>query len=316
MVETQNLVKRYGAFEALHGVSLAVGKGEVVGLLGPNGAGKTTMMRILTCYHFPTSGKALVNSLDVTKDPVAVKACVGYLPENAPVYQDLKVLEYLKFVAEVRRPAGRDAQQHIERAIDLCGLESVVFRDIRRLSKGYRQRVGLAQAILHDPAILILDEPTSGLDPSQIIEIRELIRGLGREKTVILSTHILQEVEILCGRVVILNQGAVAAQGVPSDLSRALAGKRTIMATTVEADSLAAVIAAASRLSVGDLTGPPEVVDSGRFALEISLGDGENEAAIFDWAVLNGLKILGLSKRMIDLEEVFLRLTREGATDA
>jgi len=316
MVETQNLVKRYGTFEALHGVSLAVGKGEVVGLLGPNGAGKTTIMRILTCYHFPTSGRALVNSLDVTTDPLAVKACVGYLPESAPVYQDLKVVEYLKFVAEVRGLIGTDGRRQIDRVIHLCGIESVVFRDIGRLSKGYRQRVGLAQAILHDPSILILDEPTSGLDPSQIIEIRELIRGLGREKTVILSTHILQEVEILCGRVLILNQGTVAAQGVPSDLSRALAGKRTIMATMVSADSLSVVTAAASRLSVGTLTGPPEAIDPRRFALEISLGDGENEEVIFDWAVANGLKILGLSKRTIDLEEVFLHLIREGATDA
>lgn len=316
MVETRELIKRYGSFEALHGISLKVGRGEVVGLLGPNGAGKTTLMRILACYHRPSGGTAVVDSVDVTRDPLEVKRRVGYLPESSPVYQDLKVVEYLRFVAALRGLPRLEGRRRIDRVIVASGLQSVVYRDIRRLSKGYRQRVGLAQAILHDPSLLILDEPTSGLDPGQISEIRELIRGLGSEKTVILSSHILNEVESLCGRVVIVSQGAVAAEGRPQELSRSLAGARATAFATVASPSLAAVRDAAERLEGGRLTRPPVPLDGERYLLEIALEAEGSEGVVFDWAVSNGLKLLGLTRRTINLEEVFLKLTREGEQGA
>jgi ABC-2 type transport system ATP-binding protein len=222
MIEAENLVKRYGPFEAVKGVSFRIDQGQVVGLLGPNGAGKTSIMRILTAYHFPTEGTARVASHDVVSQPRRVREAVGYLPENAPLYDDMKVREYLGFVADVRGLAGTRRRERTEMVVDTCGLSPVFGREIRRLSKGYRQRVGLAQAILHDPSVLVLDEPTSGLDPNQIVEIRALIRSLGEKKTVVLSTHILQEVEALCRSLLVMNAGRLVAQGTPDEIARGL----------------------------------------------------------------------------------------------
>src|SRR5271157_1530906 len=222
MIEAVSLAKRYGAFEAVKGVSFRVEKGQVIGLLGPNGAGKTSIMRILTCYHFPTDGTARVDGHDVLTHPHLVRQAVGYLPENAPLYDDMKVREYLSFIADVRGLSGARRSERMDLVVDACGLSEVFSREIRRLSKGYRQRVGLAQAILHDPAVLVMDEPTSGLDPNQIVEIRALIRDLGREKTVILSTHILQEVEALCRRVLIMNAGKLIAQGTLEEIAKGM----------------------------------------------------------------------------------------------
>jgi ABC-2 type transport system ATP-binding protein len=222
MIEAENLIKRYGRFEAVKGVSFRIDQGQVVGLLGPNGAGKTSIMRILTCYHFPTEGTARVDSHDVVSQPYRVRRAVGYLPENAPLYDDMKVREYLGFVADARGLTGARRRERTEMVVATCGLSPVFGREIRRLSKGYRQRVGLAQAILHDPPVLVLDEPTSGLDPNQIVEIRTLIRNLGERKTVVLSTHILQEVEALCRSVLIMNAGKLVAQGTPDEIARRL----------------------------------------------------------------------------------------------
>jgi ABC-2 type transport system ATP-binding protein len=222
MIEAESLVKRYGRYTAVKGVSFRIDQGQVVGLLGPNGAGKTSIMRILTCYHFPTEGTARVDSHDVVGEPRRVRQSVGYLPENAPLYDDMKVREYLGFVADARGLGGALRRERMEMVTATCGLSEVFGREIRRLSKGYRQRVGLAQAIIHDPAVLVLDEPTSGLDPNQIVEIRSLIRSLGEKKTVILSTHILQEVEALCRRVLIMNAGRLVAQGTPDEIARGL----------------------------------------------------------------------------------------------
>jgi ABC-2 type transport system ATP-binding protein len=222
MIEAASLLKRYGAFEAVKGVSFRIEAGQIVGLLGPNGAGKTSLMRILTCYHFPDGGWARVDGHDVASDPQAVRRLVGYLPENSPLYPDMKVREYLGFIARVRDLGGGAARRRLEWVVEACGLSAVYARQIRRLSRGYRQRVGLAQAMLHDPAVLVLDEPTSGLDPNQIVEIRALIRGLGERKTVLLSTHILQEVEAVCGRVLIMNAGRLAAQGTVEEIGRGL----------------------------------------------------------------------------------------------
>jgi ABC-2 type transport system ATP-binding protein len=227
MIEVRNLTKHYGSVEAVKDLSFAVGKDQVLGFLGPNGAGKTTVMKILTGYHFPSAGTALVDGIDVQEEPEEVKKRIGYLPESVPLYGDLTVAEYLGFIAEARLIPAGERKRAIDAAVSSCGLRSHQSRRIENLSKGYRQRVGLAQAIIHDPPILILDEPTTGLDPNQIIEIRGLIKGLGERKTVILSTHILQEVEAICSRVLIINEGRIAAQGKPEEIAGTLKGGDT-----------------------------------------------------------------------------------------
>ncbi len=220
MIELQDLRKNYGKIEALRGVSASIERGEIVGLLGPNGAGKTTAMKILVGYLLPTSGTARVDGIDVTAEPLAVQERIGYLPENAPLYGDMLVQEYLRFVADMRGLDAIAGRRRIGAAAEECDIGSVLGRTIGHLSKGYRQRVGLAATILHDPEILILDEPTSGLDPNQIVEIRQLIRRMGQTKTVILSTHILPEVEASCSRALILIDGQLRADGTLDRLTR------------------------------------------------------------------------------------------------
>ena len=206
MIEVKELTRYYGETRAIHNVSFDVKKGEVLGLLGPNAAGKTTTMKILTCYMPPTSGSATVGGFDIWEQPMEIKQRIGYLPENPPLYNDLRVIEYLDFVSKVKGVPSDKRQSAIDSSIEKSALQSVQRQVIGSLSKGFRQRVGLAQALLNDPEILVLDEPTVGLDPRQIIEIRELIKNLGGDHTIILSTHILPEVEMTCGRVVIINR--------------------------------------------------------------------------------------------------------------
>ena len=220
MISLQNLRKYYGDTCALDGVDLEVKREEVLGLLGPNGAGKTTALRILTCYLLPTAGTIKVGDLDVRRDPLAIKSMIGYLPESAPLYPDMLVLDYLDYVASIRRLRGDGKRHRIAALADMCGLREVMHRSISELSKGYKQRVGLAHAMMSDPEILVLDEPTSGLDPNQIADIRSIIRGIGREKTVIFSTHILSEAEATCDRIVIINKGRVVADGPADSLGR------------------------------------------------------------------------------------------------
>jgi len=222
MIEVQNLVKRYGDFAAVQGLSFKVQKGEVLGFLGPNGAGKTTTMRILTGFLPATSGSVKIAGYDINTDPMKVKSLIGYLPETPPLYLDMTVRSYLQFVGKIKGVARAELGDRIAWAMGKCGLADVQSRVTGNLSKGYRQRVGLAQAILHKPDVLILDEPTVGLDPRQIREIRELIKELAGEHTVILSTHILPEVSITCKSVVIINRGRLAAQG---SLAEVTAGK-------------------------------------------------------------------------------------------
>ena len=312
MIEAVSLAKRYGAFEAVKGVSFRVEKGQVIGLLGPNGAGKTSIMRILTCYHFPTDGTARVDGHDVLTHPHLVRQAVGYLPENAPLYDDMKVREYLSFIADVRGLSGARRSERMDLVVDACGLSEVFSREIRRLSKGYRQRVGLAQAILHDPAVLVMDEPTSGLDPNQIVEIRALIRDLGREKTVILSTHILQEVEALCRRVLIMNAGKLIAQGTLEEIAKGMhegmmlsvSLKGSLEETTARSlESLAGVrsVAAVRRLP------------DGRVEVDLDVAPGADPSeAVYDWAVTHGCKIIGMRTEKTRLEDIFARLTGGG----
>jgi ABC-2 type transport system ATP-binding protein len=220
MIEITNLHKTYGETRALKGISTSIARGEVVGLLGPNGAGKTTAMKIAVGYLLPTRGEVTVAGIDVLAEPLRVQERIGYLPENAPLYHDMLVQEYLSFTADMRNLAGGSRMRRLATAADECGITSVLTRPIGHLSKGYRQRVGLAAAILHDPEILILDEPTTGLDPNQIVEVRDLIRRMGETKTIILSTHILPEVEATCDRAVILIDGLIRADGSLDALTR------------------------------------------------------------------------------------------------
>ena len=309
MIEVTNLGKRYGSLEAVQGVNFSINPGEVVGLLGPNGAGKTTIMKILTCYMFPSYGTARINDWDIFDRPLEIKRLVGYLPENAPLYTDLNVMEYLSFMAESRSLKGKQKNERMDWAIEECGLKPVVYQSIDTISKGYRQRTGLAQAILHDPEILIFDEPTTGLDPNQIIEIRELIKRLGREKTVILSTHILQEVEATCGRVLILNEGQIVAKGTPEEINREMKGEvllEVLLKGRGKPDGVKTVAGVRELLQIST---PGKDLHKVQVAL---LPDSGAEEAVFDWAVDRGYKILAMVPKRLSLEELFIKLTREG----
>src|SRR5712692_5669219 len=228
MIKVEGLTKRYARTIAVDDISFEVEKGQIVGFLGPNGAGKTTTMRVLTCFLPPTAGTAQVAGFDVLEQPLEVKKRIGYLPETPPLYPDMEVSEYLTFVGKLKGLASLDVPKRVKDVCERCAITDVSAKLIGKLSKGYRQRVGLAQAILHNPDVLILDEPTSGLDPKQIIETRELIKGLGGEHTIVLSTHILPEVSMTCGRVVIINKGRVVAEDTPESLTHRLQGAATV----------------------------------------------------------------------------------------
>lgn len=218
MINVQNLVKKFGQFTAVNNISLQVNKGEVVGFLGPNGAGKSTTMKIITCFQTPTAGNVTVNNYDIHKDPLKVRESLGYLPESAPSYPDMTVLSFLKFIAQIRNFSKADCKKKIDRVIEICMLNTVLHKKIENLSKGFKQRTCFAQALIHDPEILVLDEPTDGLDPNQKHLIRNLIKSFGKEKAIILSTHILEEVDAVCDRAIIISKGEIVANGTPTDL--------------------------------------------------------------------------------------------------
>ncbi len=218
MLQIEGLTKRFGDFTAVNGISFSVDRGEVLGFLGPNGAGKTTAMRMVTGFLPPTSGTAFIAGHDVTREPIAVKSRIGYLPEGAPLYEDMTPYELLGFVAEVRGISGVAKQKAIDRASEIINIRPVMRQSIGTLSKGYKRRVGIAQAILHDPELLILDEPTDGLDPNQKHEVRRLINEMAEKKVIVISTHLLEEVEVVCTRAVVIARGTVVADGTPADL--------------------------------------------------------------------------------------------------
>lgn len=312
MITVTNLVKRYGSFEAVHGVSFTVGEGRVVGLLGPNGAGKTTIMKVLTGYHRQNEGTVVLDGRDVLEDPVGVKSIVGYLPEGVPLYPDMTVAEYLDFVAEARCLAPSVRPAALERVVEACGLAGFTDVRIERLSKGYRQRVGLAQAIIHDPAILILDEPTTGLDPNQILEIRQLIRSLGAHKTVILSTHILQEVEALCSEVLIINEGRIVAQGSAAQIAADMHGDERLECAFKGGPGLAY-----DGLGLLPSIRSIETIEASlngltRMRLVVAYGEADRAAeAVFDWAVAAGAKLVEMRRERLSMEDIFVRLTTE-----
>ncbi len=314
MIEVESLTKRYGRTTAVDGVSFRVEKGEILGFLGPNGAGKTTTMRILTCYLPPTEGTARVAGYDVFSQPMEVKRRVGYLPETPPLYPDMSVREYLDFCSRIKGVPAKDRAARVGAAIEKCRVGDVRDKLIAKLSKGYRQRVGLAQAILHNPDVLILDEPTAGLDPKQIIETRELIRSLAGDHTVILSTHILPEVSMTCGRVVIINKGRVVAEDTPDNLTRRLKGAGTIR---VEARGDAASVLESVRAVPGVLAAHPRGGHDGAVIVDVEAEAGRDVRAELAWAVVTkGHALLGLQQMGMSLEEIFLHLTTTDAADA
>jgi len=311
MISIEGLTKTYGATQALRGVSFEVPKGQVVGFLGPNGAGKTTTMRILAGYAAPTAGTAKVGGIDVVLDPVATRRMIGYLPENNPLYEEMMVLDFLRFVAQVRGVAAAEQGPRIKNAVEQCGLKTVISRDIGQLSKGFRQRVGLAQAILHDPDLLIFDEPTSGLDPNQIAEIRHLIKELGREKTVILSTHILSEVQSTCSRVLIINEGKLVADDSPERLGQAEGGTINVVLASRAGGALPGAEVRTILERIPGVTGveAAEAEGSGTLGFALRYGKEDPRRALFETAVKNGLLLLEVRRKHVSLEETFRKLT-------
>jgi ABC-2 type transport system ATP-binding protein len=313
LVEARSLSKDYGSTRAIADVSFQVSRGEVVGFLGPNGAGKSTTMKMLTGYLRPTSGRALVAGIDVAEDPRAAKRLIGYLPENAPLYDDMMVVDFLHFVSDLREVEGPVRQRRLHEICGRCGLADVLGKNIGQLSKGYRQRVGLAQAMVHDPDLLILDEPTSGLDPNQIAEIRELIKELGREKTVILSTHILPEVQASCGRIIIINKGKLVADDTPEMLTGADAG--AVVRLIVKGRNGGSLSEADVRALLSSVPGVAAVerADSegdGTLGFRVRAAGGRDpREGIFRAVAERSLVLLDLHRERVSLEDTFRQLT-------
>jgi ABC-2 type transport system ATP-binding protein len=314
MIHVEGLTKHYGNVVAVSGVSFDVHAGEVLGFLGPNGAGKTTTMRILTSYLAPTAGRAEVAGFDVFDQALEARTRVGYLPEGTPLYKDMTVLEYLNFVADVRQiPPGQTRTARLRRVVEQCGIGDRLGFLIGELSKGLRQRVGLAQAILHEPEVLILDEPTSGLDPNQIVEIRQVIKQIGQEKTVIFSTHILQEVQAVCSRVIIISDGRIVADGSPAELQRSAQGRMEI---SVELRGPEAELRAALERVEGISSVRPVQQDGAGEAhrfLVVAQAGADPRAAIFKMAAQRSFVLTELARERASLEDVFRKLTTADA---
>jgi ABC-2 type transport system ATP-binding protein len=314
MINVKNLTKVYGEVRALNDVTFEVRSGEVLGFLGPNGAGKTTTMKILTCFIAPTKGTASVAGTDILENSLEIRKNIGYLPESAPLYVDMRVREYLDFVADVRGIPGDARDKAKRRVIDTCGLSAVVSKEIRTLSKGYRQRVGLAQAMIHDPKILILDEPTSGLDPNQIVEIRELIKSLGEERTVILSTHNLSEVQATAKRVIIIHAGRLVADGSPEELEADRGGARYNVQLASSDNSKEAIEKAFRAIDgVRDVEFPGSAKDEVDIIIRTK-GESDLRADIFHKVVDEKWVLLGLERKQVDLESIFRKLTSKTDT--
>ncbi len=299
-IRVENLIKKYGKQNAVNDISFTINSGEIVGFLGPNGAGKTTTMKMLTCFIPPTSGRAFINDLDVEANAIEVRRQIGYLPEHNPLYTDMYVKEYLQFIASIYHLPN--TSKRVSEMIELTGLQVEQKKKIGQLSKGYRQRVGLAQAMIHNPSVLILDEPTSGLDPNQIVEIRNLIITIGKEKTVMLSTHIMQEVEAMCTRVMIVNKGSIVADGKPQELKQKFS-----------ADVLLVV-------KFNNELNPAQLKELGQQA-EITTANkneyhlkGKDEEALksmaFNFAVKNQLMLSEMKVIENSLEDIFKNVTR------
>jgi len=303
MIQVNGLIKDYGARRALNAISFNANQGEIVGFLGPNGAGKTTTMRILTGYMPPTEGEVTVAGYDVVEDSLEVRKRVGYLPETVPLYNDMSALDYLKFMADLRHVP--DAEERAAEALESVNLGERANSFIGSFSKGMRQRVGLAQALLHRPEVIILDEPTIGLDPSQVVEIRELIRAIGKDRTVLFSTHILSEAQQICDRVLIINKGRIVAEDTPENLQSRLTGaQRVILRVRGESDDLPA--------KIQKIKGVQDVETKPDGSIEFEFASGQDSRPQVAKAVIQGgYDLLEFRPVGMSLEEIFLELTRD-----
>jgi ABC-2 type transport system ATP-binding protein len=307
VIEARGITKRYGDTLAVDDVSFRVERGEIVGFLGPNGAGKSTTMKVLTCFLAPTAGTAEIAGHDILDDPLAARAAIGYLPENTPLYTDMAVLDFLAYMARLQGVDPDKVATRVDEVVRLCDVSPMAHKDIGELSKGYRQRVGLAQALLHDPPVLILDEPTSGLDPAQIVEIRALIRRISEQKAILLSTHILPEAQNTCDRILIINRGKLVGEGTPGELlNRATQSEE--YSVTFEGAPSGSLRESLRNLSGVQSVDEQQVSGNTRYRLTATPGS-ELRKEIFALAVSQNLNLLELNKTATTLEDVFLRLT-------
>ena len=314
MIRVENLVKNYGDVRAVRDISFRVNDGEILGFLGENGAGKSTTLKVMTGYLSATAGNVFVDDMNIVDDSLEIRRRVGYLPELNPLYGEMIVYDLLSFIAKIRRMEGRAFRQALERVVEQCGLAGVVHRAVQECSKGYKQRIGLATAMLHDPDILILDEPVTGLDPNQIVEIRELIRSLGREKTLIMSSHILQEIEATVDRIIIIHNGEIVADGLREELMSSFRGQTqlTLEVKEAEEESVQGLPEQLQGVSLSDVAG-----NNGSTTLVLEYDrDTDPRERIFHYARDNGWVILEMSQARVQLEDVFRNLTGEGASNA
>lgn len=307
MLEVKDLNKKFGEVHAVKNLSFEVKKGEILGFLGPNGAGKTTTMRIITCYIPASSGTIKVSGMDTVENDLEVRKKIGYLPESTPLYNDMLVKDYLQFVGEIRGMRGRALSSRIDEMFHVCGLTKMATRPIGNLSKGFRQRVGLAQAMLNDPQLLILDEPTSGLDPNQIIEIRQLIKNMGKEKTVIYCSHILSEVSATCNHIIIINQGSIVASGTADELTAKM-NKENRYVLRLKADKSAVE----SKLKALEGVARVQVTQSAEWtdAVVVAQDNQDIGEKIYKCVFENGWSLAELKRESASLEDVFTQLTR------
>ena len=310
VIEISDLTKYYGDLCALDHINLTIEKGKILGLLGPNGAGKTTALRIITGFLSPSSGTVTAKGISVVKDPLGIKKMIGYLPESAPIYQDMIVYDYLVYISEIHGLDDKERMVKLQELASVCGLRDVMHRTLHELSKGYKQRVGLAHAMMSDPEILVLDEPTSGLDPNQIAEIRDIIKKIGKEKTVILSTHILSEVEATCDRVIVINRGRIVADGSTEDLKRSSKSEYTLNLVIDGADSAEVEKKLSSIDGVSSVGSGKSQSGGTAYTLQCDTGDdirGEVYRRIkeTDWMLLEYVR------ESKSLENIFRELTKE-----
>jgi ABC-2 type transport system ATP-binding protein len=309
MIEIKNLSKSFGNTKVLDAIDFEVKKGDILGFLGPNGAGKSTTMKIITSFWTATKGEVKIDGISVSENSMETRKKIGYLPETVPLYDDMRVYEYLKFIAEIRGIEKEEIKNRIKKVVEDTGLKKVLRKPIEELSKGYRQRVGLAQAIMHDPEILILDEPTTGLDPNQIAEIRDLIKKIGQEKTIIFSTHILSEVEATCNRAIIINNGKIVTEGKPSELAQKIGGKEKIYVKIKgPKEKILEVLNAMDNVEAVEAK---DEESSDIHGFEITPKSGIDLRENLSTTVMkNDWSILEFSKRTVSLEAVFRELTK------
>ena len=314
MIKVRDLSKNYGSVEAVKSVSFDLNDGEVIGFLGANGAGKTTTLKMMTGYLVPSKGSITVNGLDIIDDTHAIQQQIGYLPELNPLYNEMRVFDYLEFLASIRNITGSDFKKALSRVVEQCGLRGVVHKNISDCSKGYKQRIGLAAAMIHDPKILILDEPVTGLDPNQIIEIRSLIKSLGKEKLVFMSSHILQEIQATVDRIIIINQGEIVANGTNEELMTGFMGNvlLTMEVKGAKVDSIKHIQATLPNVKLVS-----HVRNKSIYTLQLEYDNNKDPREdIFKYAVKNKWTVLKMSPKTTDLEAIFRDLTTNGAADA